>query len=579
MSLQRSTFLTLAAASLAAAAPAPASARAAEQWAAPDDQVALMMTAPACSQLAACSLQQAVARAEAGDTIVVRAGRHQVDQPLGLREGVDIVGEAGAATVPAIVGSQNLGGPTLTVTRGTIVGVTVEARSATQPALALHDGGTVEDVTAIAAGGPGLAVDAHKDRALLRDSVIVSRGTSTSVAALQIQGKKDVPVRNLTVWAPDGAGGVRCNDVETTTTLVNTLVRGAFDVDGAASCSVAHSAVRPERTSGVTVKTGNVSADPLLADPANLDLRPLTGSSTIDAGTDDPLLGATDPDGRARKLGGAVDVGAYEWTESAPPAPQPQPQPEPPAPTPTDDKPDKPGKSGEDHGKSGEEHGKKDKDKTPATPATPADPQAGTPAQPAAPASPALGKKVVLDEGSGKVKVKLPGTSKYVDLADAASLPVGTTVDATAGTVTLTTALPGGQTQSGTFRGGAFTVRQMSASKGMTDIVLTGGSFAGCAKTRATARKAAAPTATAASAKKKRRTKAVRKLWASDEGGRFRTHGAESVTTVRGTSWLTEDRCDGTYTKVTDGAVDVRSKRTGKVTRVKAGRSLLVPRR
>ena len=47
---------------------------------------------------------------------------------------------------------------------------------------------------------------------------------------------------------------------------------------------------------------------------------------------------------------------------------------------------------------------------------------------------------------------------------------------------------------------------------------------------------------------------------------------------MRGTRWLTEDRCDGTLTRVVEGAVDVRSLRTGRVTRVRAGHSHLVRR-
>ena len=49
-----------------------------------------------------------------------------------------------------------------------------------------------------------------------------------------------------------------------------------------------------------------------------------------------------------------------------------------------------------------------------------------------------------------------------------------------------------------------------------------------------------------------------RSLWGHDRGGRFRTHGRDSVATVRGTTWQVTDRCDGTVTRVTEGAVLVR---------------------
>ena len=38
----------------------------------------------------------------------------------------------------------------------------------------------------------------------------------------------------------------------------------------------------------------------------------------------------------------------------------------------------------------------------------------------------------------------------------------------------------------------------------------------------------------------------------------FRTVGRFSSATVRGTTWLTDDRCDGTLTRVTKGKVGVR---------------------
>jgi hypothetical protein len=43
------------------------------------------------------------------------------------------------------------------------------------------------------------------------------------------------------------------------------------------------------------------------------------------------------------------------------------------------------------------------------------------------------------------------------------------------------------------------------------------------------------------------------------------------VTTVRGTEWSVADRCDGTVTRVTEGAVDVRVRRTGRIVRLEAG--------
>ena len=62
---------------------------------------------------------------------------------------------------------------------------------------------------------------------------------------------------------------------------------------------------------------------------------------------------------------------------------------------------------------------------------------------------------------------------------------------------------------------------------------------------------------------------------ARDRGGRFRTHGRQSQATVRGTRWVTIDRCDGTLTRVTEGAVVVRTYRTGRRAVVRAGHSHL----
>jgi hypothetical protein len=49
------------------------------------------------------------------------------------------------------------------------------------------------------------------------------------------------------------------------------------------------------------------------------------------------------------------------------------------------------------------------------------------------------------------------------------------------------------------------------------------------------------------------------------------------VATVRGTSWYTEDRCDGTLTRVSQGSVSVRDLVNDRTVIVRAGHSYLAP--
>ena len=67
----------------------------------------------------------------------------------------------------------------------------------------------------------------------------------------------------------------------------------------------------------------------------------------------------------------------------------------------------------------------------------------------------------------------------------------------------------------------------------------------------------------------------VRRLWGSDHHGRFRTRGSNSIATVRGTQWVTTDRCDGTLTSVSKGSVSVRDLHAKRSVLVRAGHSYL----
>jgi len=184
---------------------------------------------------------------------------------------------------------------------------------------------------------------------------------------------------------------------------------------------------------------------------------------------------------------------------------------------------------------------------------------------------PKLGKTLVLMTKNGKVKYKKPGhRGGYVALGPDGQLPVGTTVDARNGHVLLTTALDAsGAVQTGEFWGGQFRVDQAAGNRGVVDLVLIGGNFRQSCKV-------AKPAARRAATVSRRRTKAIRSLWGSDRHGKFRTRGRDSVATVRGTKWLTQDSCAGTTTKVSAGAVDVTDLRTKRTVLVKAGRSYLV---
>ena len=71
----------------------------------------------------------------------------------------------------------------------------------------------------------------------------------------------------------------------------------------------------------------------------------------------------------------------------------------------------------------------------------------------------------------------------------------------------------------------------------------------------------------------------VRRLWGKDKHSRFRTHGRDSVATVRGTKWVTTDRCDGTRTKVTEGKVLVRDLHRKRSVLVRAGHAYLARHR
>jgi len=166
---------------------------------------------------------------------------------------------------------------------------------------------------------------------------------------------------------------------------------------------------------------------------------------------------------------------------------------------------------------------------------------------------------------SGEVQVELPGAHEFVALQAASSVPVGTVIDATHGKVLLTSAVNRrGGTKAGIFTGGRFVVGQANVALPLTKLRLVGGSFAACSRTGAlahaliVARSATVPIV-ARSATARPSHKVVRQLWGDDNGGKFVTIGRSASAAVRGTVWLTQDRCDGTLIRVLRGRVLVHA--------------------
>ena len=154
-------------------------------------------------------------------------------------------------------------------------------------------------------------------------------------------------------------------------------------------------------------------------------------------------------------------------------------------------------------------------------------------------AIPELATSVAVGVLSGTVRVREKGAASFHDLEGSETLPVGSSIDTTQGHAWLASATPDGGSEMTEYFDGVFSVNQKPS--GLTDIKL---------ETNARACRGASRTARGSG-------RVLNRLFGRG-GGRTRTKGRGGAGTVRGTFWLTEDRCDGTLFKVTEGVVKVR---------------------
>lgn len=179
----------------------------------------------------------------------------------------------------------------------------------------------------------------------------------------------------------------------------------------------------------------------------------------------------------------------------------------------------------------------------------------------APPPTPENGETVVVAPKAGTVFVTLPN-GKKVKLKEGQTIPVGAIVDATRGKVVLTSVNRKGETQTAVFFGGVFKVQQHEGS-GLVILELRGA--LDCKKATRSGK---------AAARLERGGRKSRKLWGSGKGN-FRTEGDNGSATVRGTIWLTEDRCSGTFFKVNQGVVTIRDFGANETFQLGKGKSYL----
>ena len=208
--------------------------------------------------------------------------------------------------------------------------------------------------------------------------------------------------------------------------------------------------------------------------------------------------------------------------------------------------------------------------------------------------APIAGRTVNVEPARGLVFVKLPPGATlsgarasqgveaprgFIPLTQAAQIPMGSILDTTRGKVRMVTAatISGSRTQTGIFFSGRFQVKQRRTSRPITEMVLKGGSFRDRCRSGRGARGDASRHRGG-----RRHGRAVRRLWGRGSG-RYRTRGRYSSATVRGTTWLVEDGCSGTFTRVPrrprNSRVDVRDHVRRTTVTLRAGQRYFAKRR
>ncbi|MDX6409571.1 MAG: virginiamycin lyase [Gaiellaceae bacterium] len=163
---------------------------------------------------------------------------------------------------------------------------------------------------------------------------------------------------------------------------------------------------------------------------------------------------------------------------------------------------------------------------------------------------------ITLKRVSGAVFVRAPDSTTFTSLSGSRRVAVGTEVEASNGRISITAS----SGQHGDFYQGRFIILVPPSQPSVLELDLSGSSFKNCRQARAFTSGQDPPPR--------------RRLWGHAKG-KFLTRGRYSVTSVRGTTWLTTDSCAGTVARVTAGTISVADLLRNKQVLIRRGKSYL----
>jgi hypothetical protein len=315
-----------------AALAAPSSALAAQRYASP----AGLSTGSCLTPATACDLATAIHgdgianSPSAGDEVIVEPGSYTNNAILiAGAPNMFIHGDFGG--LRPVINEPTTG--ELQFSSGTVSYLDFE--SGTQNAVNMG-GGTMERVF-MKGGASGFFV-CQCVGGTLRDSVLISTGSSAPLGIVSNGGTSSATYRNVTAIAADPAASgielVHSGAGSVTVDAYNVIARdlgGGTDVKAfgpSATITFHHSnyGTKSQVTGGIVQDAPSdphQTAAPLFTNAPAFDFSEALGSPTIDAGLTDPLNGDLDFAGDTRAIGGATDIGAYELNTQTGPVGQP----------------------------------------------------------------------------------------------------------------------------------------------------------------------------------------------------------------------------------------------------------------